>query len=361
MTIVEGQIETLKKLKESLHKSGVTKFGSIGEINRFLDSYDEDRKKIASRVEKELEAELREKTSLLIKDQKSYDEKKSKIEAEVGQAIQDLEVAIGQISQKRNSSFIYKVLCFFKARSLSRRRGNLEKKFGKLVEQRTKSESLNLSKLKREIENLVENKEEIVSTRCENSQKELDHAKQVIDGLYTLVAGAIGETSVVKTLQQLPDDCFLINDYSAKFDPPIYNKREKDKILSIQIDHLLVCPSGVFLLETKNWSKSSVDRLDLRSPVKQILRTSFALFVLLNSASSKYGLRLKKHHWGSKKVPIRNVIVMTNEKPKEEFKHVKVLALRELLGYINYFDQTLDPEDVQRIFEYLKQRMRKYT
>ncbi len=229
------------------------------------------------------------------------------------------------------------------------------------MERRTLSEGFNLSKLKRDIENLVENKEEIVLKKCENSQKELDHAKQVIDGLYTLVAGAIGENSVVKTLEQLSDNYFLINDYSATFNPPIYNKREKDNILSIQIDHILICPSGVFLLETKNWSKSSVDSLDLRSPVKQILRTSFALFVLLNSTSNKYGLSLKEHHWGSKKVPIRNVIVMTNEKPKEEFKHVKVLALRELIGYINYFEQTLDMEDVQRIFEYLKQQMRKYT
>ncbi len=99
----------------------------------------------------------------------------------------------------------------------------------------------------------------------------------------------------------------------------------------------------------------------MRSPVKQILRTSFALFVLLNSTSNEYGLGLKEHHWGSKKVPIRDVIVMTNEKPKEEFKHVKVLALRELLGYINYFAPSLDTEDVQRIFGYLKHRMRKYT
>ena len=84
-------------------------------------------------------------------------------------------------------------------------------------------------------------------------------------------------------------------------------------------------------------------------------------YILLNSTSNEYGLGLKEHHWGSKKVPIRKIIVMTNEKPKEEFKHVKVLALRELLGYINYFDQTLDPEDVQRIFVYLKEQMRKYT
>ena len=124
-----------------------------------------------------------------------------------------------------------------------------------------------------------------------------------------------------------------------------------------QIDHLLVCQSGVFLLETKNCSKTSVENLDLRSPVKQILRTSFALFVLLNSESQLNDIKLEHHHWGAKKIPIRNIIVMINKKPKEEFKHVKVLSLNELISYIQYFDQTFDGEEVNRIFEYFRNRM----
>ena len=141
------------------------------------------------------------------------------------------------------------------------------------------------------------------------------------------------------------------------FDPPIYNKNEDDRIFSIQIDHLLICQSGVFLLETKNWSRRSIENLDLRSPVKQILRTSYALFVLLNSDSKFNDIKLEHHHWGSKKIPIRNVIVMTNEKPKEEFKHVKVLSLSKLNGYIQYFEQLFSGEEVKSIFEYLKNRM----
>jgi hypothetical protein len=203
----------------------------------------------------------------------------------------------------------------------------------------------------------LENREEIVSERCKKSLEDLTYTKQVVDGLYTLVAGAIGESSVVKTLQQLSDDCYLINDFSIKFYPPIYNKKENDRIFSIQIDHLLVCQSGIFLLETKNWSKTSVENLDLRSPVKQILRTSFALFVLLNSDSKLNDIKLERHHWGAKKIPIRNIIVMINKKPKEEFKHVKVLSLNKLIGYIQYFDQTFNGEEVKEIFEYLKKRM----
>jgi len=48
---------------------------------------------------------------------------------------------------------------------------------------------------------------------------------------------------------------------------------------------------------------------------------------------------------------------MTNEKPKEEFKHVKVLSLKELNGYIKYFDQTFNETEVKSIFDYLKNEM----
>jgi len=40
---------------------------------------------------------------------------------------------------------------------------------------------------------------------------------------------------------------------------------------------------------------------------------------------------------------------------------LKVLSLNELIGYIQYFDQTLNGEEVKGIFEYLKKRMQKYT
>jgi hypothetical protein len=48
---------------------------------------------------------------------------------------------------------------------------------------------------------------------------------------------------------------------------------------------------------------------------------------------------------------------MINERPREEFKYVKVLSLDELIGYIQYFDQTLDGDEVRGIFEYLKDKM----
>jgi len=141
----------------------------------------------------------------------------------------------------------------------------------------------------------------------------------------------------------------LINDFSVSFSPAIYNRQENDYIKSVQIDHILVGPAGIFLIETKNWSEKSLQNLSLRSPVEQIKRTSFALFYLLNNDMSSYHLSLDAHHWGDKKIPIKNLIVLTNTKPKEEFQFVKILTVSELLGYVNYFKPIFSYNETKRI------------
>ena len=141
------------------------------------------------------------------------------------------------------------------------------------------------------------------------------------------------------------------NENKLEFNPPIYNKKTQDRIYSIQLDHLLVSKSGIFILETKNWSKRSIDSLDLRSPVDQIIRTSYALFRVVNSK-----IQLNKHHWGTKQIPIRNIIVMINEKPKNEFKYVKIRQLKELNNYLEYFDPIFSQKEVDSIVSYLVEK-----
>jgi hypothetical protein len=80
---------------------------------------------------------------------------------------------------------------------------------------------------------------------------------------------------------------------------------------------------------------------------------SFALFVLLNNDSSNYQIQLSDHHWGNQKISIKNLLVLMNTKPKEEFQFVKVLTLSELLGYINYFKPLYSSIETERIAEFL--------
>src|SRR5690606_11666424 len=195
-----------------------------------------------------------------------------------------------------------------------------------------------LRSARRRIKRQRANRQEIISARCEAKFKEFEHIKSVAAGLYPLIAGAIGENKVTKELEKLSDNHVLINDFSLTFEKPIFTKRENDRIFSIQIDHLLVSQAGIFVIEAKNWSKASIARFDLRSPVQQIRRTNFALYTILNGIRAGAGDILEQHHWGNREIPIRNVVAMIHHRPKERFKHVAIKKLVELNGYINYFE-----------------------
>lgn len=357
MTIVDGQIATLRELKEALVRSGITKFNSIGEIQSFLRDFETEKDQLPSRIERELEVEIQHMQSALESHQQAYDELGTRVRNEIEQRLLELNAEITRASDRSNDSYLFRIFYLFKISSLSRRASRLVRNLEKIVKKKTISGGKTIAKLEVDLDNFIQNRDILTSQRFKKSLQDLKHTKEVVDGLYTLVAGAIGEASVVNTLRKLSDEYYLINDFSLKFDPPVYNRKEDDRIYSVQIDHLLVSKSGIFLLETKNWSKASVQNLDLRSPVHQVKRTSFALFVKLNSDLETKDLGLTRHHWGAKKIPIRNVIVMINERPREEFKYVKVLSLDDLVGYIQYFDQTFDEEEVKGIFEYLKSEM----
>lgn len=200
---------------------------------------------------------------------------------------------------------------------------------------------------------LTSNVDEAIRQSYQYPLSELERKKTRIDELNRFIYGALGEQKVVKALETLSDEYFLINDFTVSFSPAIYNRQENDYINSVQIDHILVAPSGIFLIETKNWSEKSLENLNLRSPVKQIKKASFVLFKLLNNEMSNYHLRLDRHHWGDKKISIRNLIVLTNTKPKEEFQYVKVLTINELLGYINFFKPIFSNSETQRIADFI--------
>lgn len=179
---------------------------------------------------------------------------------------------------------------------------------------------------------------------------ELERKKNIIDAVNNSIYGAIGEQKVLKELKKLSDNYIVINDFNYSFNRAVYYHERNEYIKSIQIDHLLISPVGVFIIETKNWSEHSLNNLDLRSPVDQIKRANFVLYKILNERAHKF---LDSHHWGQKKFPVRNLIVLINRKPKEEFQYVKVLTLNELQNYLAYFQPLFSQREVKNAASYL--------
>lgn len=352
MAVIEGQIEPLKKLKKVLSENGITRFNSISEINHFLKNYEKEKKQILKDTEKAFDREVADLRTAFEDIKERYEKQTDKARKQVNLEIFKLKKLLKQTKNKSQQSFLNKIFYGLKLKNQQRNLLNLEKNIEQRVVEKTKFIIQEFFYAESRLYDLSKNRDQHLVERNLEALQGLQNTKAVIDRVYNLIAGAVGENAVVKEIEKLSDDFHLFNDFSAVFDPPIYNKQEGDRIYSIQIDHLLVCPSGVFLLETKNWSKTSVKNIDLRSPVEQIKRSSYALFVLLNSASNR-AIGLSKHHWGDKQIPVRNIIVMTNAKPKEKFNHVKVLSLEDLNKYITYFDPIFSDAEVKSICRFL--------
>lgn len=73
--------------------------------------------------------------------------------------------------------------------------------------------------------------------------KGMMHAKNIeTDGGYqATVSGMYGEFTIASVLKSLPSEFHLLNDYLIQ-----------TKKGSTQLDHIMVCPYGVFVIETKN-------------------------------------------------------------------------------------------------------------
>jgi len=346
-------IGSLTTLKSHLDKSKIHDFKSLKEVMHFQSAYPTIRQELISHHENVIAQEK----IILDADLKQLD---TAIETKKQQSEQRLTDEIAFLKQQSSALASNAPASFFEKLIHSLRQWIYKLKI-KYKEYNCDNE-VNKSVRSLVNEYLVKsNRYQFISSQVEEAVRqsadiplsELDRKKEKIDELNSYIYGAVGEQKVVRTLENLSDDYTLINDFSVSFSPPIFNKQGKDYIKSIQIDHILIAPSGIFLIETKNWSEKSLENERLRSPVQQIRRTSFALYKLLNNEVGNYNLRLDRHHWGGKKLSVKNLIVMINNIPQGEFQYVKVLTLSELFGYINYFKPTLSVNETQRIADFL--------
>lgn len=349
MCKVYNTVGSLTVIKEHLAQNKITDFKSTQELISFQNNYFTSRDQIISGQRLLLTAERDTLGLAIIELEKEITNNRAQIrqrlQSEVDLLMQQYEaIAHVEKSWLQEFSYSFKTLFIF-----------LKVKYKELTIKSTIAASIqpkvNLLMKKRERHQyLVSHFEESIIESGQLVLRELDHKKRVIDEINSFIYGAIGEQKVVEALKSLPDEYILINDFSYLFAKAIYHNQERSYIKTIQIDHLLISPAGIFIIETKNWSKESLKNLNLFSPVQQIKRTNYALFKLV---SENLNSVLGQHHWGDRKIPLRNLIVLINHKPTEEFQYVKILTLAELSGYIEYFKPSLSNYETQAIADYL--------
>lgn len=343
MARIYGTIESLKSLKLELENHGITRFNSVKEINNFLSSYNSEQLSILNDTSDKLEKEYLETCTNLVHRIQNKAEIIDLEAKKIDIRISYLQTKIDSINYK-DTNLLKKLISSVRVYFLKNKSNYLVKNKTEQISLLVKDISKNIEKDEIFIKEYKTKKQNLIEKGAKPEIKKLEYTRNVLENSRNLISGAIGENLVVKEIKKLSDDYVLINDFNLIFSRPIFHKKYNQRIYSIQIDHLLISKAGIFIIETKNWSKSSVNSISLRSPIEQIERSNFALYVYISE-----NITLNEHHWGEQKIPIRNLIVMINNKPTGKFKYVSIKLLRELNDYVKYFEPVLTDKQLNKI------------
>ncbi|HAZ13247.1 MAG: hypothetical protein A2X86_00535 [Bdellovibrionales bacterium GWA2_49_15] len=206
-----------------------------------------------------------------------------------------------------------------------------------------------LFRLKRELNRLERKSEEIIHKKISQMAGSFFKAKCLLDSNYALIQGASGEQQALDELRKLPDSYNVINNVQLRFSKPIYNPRSRQRIYTIQADHVVLGPSGVFLIETKNWSNGTIKKTTTFTAFDQVKRTNFALYCYLNPRTNGLFSLFSK----SKKITVRSVLLMTGQTTEERDPFVKVVSLFELISYITYFPPVIKELEIKKVLNKL--------
>ena len=233
MAITYGQVGSLKKVKYYLAKNKIDTFKSLGEIIKFNQNYSTLRGKISDNLKlallsekKFLSIEIPEIEYDLLKIVEHFD----KNFAEKFEAKNDY---IFLLKNKNKKDYINKIFLFLKLEYLKFQIKILKKTYNLLRKRSTNKTQKKLLKKQKRFSDLQFNFDKIHKNDVKKAIKEIDFKKEIIDIIINDVHGAIGEKKVERELQTLPDNYYIINDFSLVFQKAIYKKSTQEYIKSI--------------------------------------------------------------------------------------------------------------------------------
>lgn len=184
-------------------------------------------------------------------------------------------------------------------------------------------------------------REKNLEKSVKKSVSHLLKAHDIIEDNKQFFAGAIGEIAAIKELKNLPVRYYIINEAKLSFSKSIRWRKYGEYVKSCKIDHVVVGPTGIFLIETKNWSARSMQNA-IFTPHKQIDRAGYIFFIHMTNQFKR-------------KFPIYQIVATYKQLPQVHYDgYVTQLTIRELVDYILRRQGSLDDFETQTIVKWLR-------
>ena len=354
MARIRRQIGSLTQLIDELEREGIGAFRTLDDIRSFHNHYNNSLNRIRTKYGEILRKEV-------VGLESKYDQISLKLDRkiEVRETLlkDELEELKGSLARNENRNMLMRLFFFSRKKRLTKRKTILENSFEEELRKPFRKGFAKIASIRSEIEDRKNNAEKWVERYSASDIEKQKKILAVFRKYKYLFYGAEGEEKVSRELSRLPDTYTVINDYRLEFPRPIYDRNNDDRIFSIQIDHVVVGPTGLYLVETKNWSRDSVENTELFSPIRQLKRNNFAIFVLLNQAVERGEIDSFSNHWGDRKISPKNILCLINHRPHQEFQYVKTLSENQIAQYVGNQSQTFSQIEGNSLAENLLSRI----
>ncbi len=243
MVIIHGISGSTQYLLNGLKPVDGRSLGTFGDIHHFYNNYTE----ILDKTQTAVNNRLDERIAGLNDTEVQLD---TRIREGIARRTAEVDGQIAEVRAKIDNATNIVTRCAYKVKcwiAVSLRSRSISRPFSR--------QNVELRRVQTEKAMLIRNRTEFVKKGCSNV---LDNHTFITDNM-SFYIGAIGEETVINALSRLPDEYHLFNDVNLRFHPPIHWKEKNDYIKSSQIDHIVVGPTGLFLVETKNWKLSDIE------------------------------------------------------------------------------------------------------
>ena len=148
------------------------------------------------------------------------------------------------------------------------------------------------------------------------------------------------EDKVLTELCKLPDQFILLKNVFLRLPWPVTHQKTSESIRSCQIDYVVIGPSGVSIIEAKNWDENSFQEM---IPHKEADKAGLIVYI-----------KLKRYF--NTKIPIYNIIVTLKKMPIVQYGYVYQLSLWNLTSFI--FDQgsNLSKSEIRELGKIFKRK-----
>jgi hypothetical protein len=246
----------------------------------------------------------------------SFESDVKRCRAEISAEIESVQLALDMLQD--GASFIQKIIIYSRVKKIKRKLSQLKSQHKNCPQLFQRKISL----IQKTLNEMQRNSDSIIANKCranENNVNLLQNALSSPD-----FAGALAELELIEKLRTLPDNYYVVSDVKLAARKSIH--LDGKWLTSAQLDHVVVTSSGIFVIETKNWSKKFMEGSDYFDPYQQVKRASYLCSKLIGG---KYNLKTRSIIAYKGSVP---------EKPSDSY--AKVLAIDEVKSYIAWFKET---------------------